>query len=496
MPWKPLDCIKTACLAALILTLSLLPAFGQDVKVYVSSSAGDRITPKPSLHFVPSTQMEKPSFQLDESVVHQEIAGFGASFLEAGMICLNSLDSQQQESVLRALFDPKDGAGFSAMKTVIAATDFMSAGPWYTYDETPGDVRLKHFSIQRDLGPNGLIPYIKSARKYGSFILQAPMDYPPDWMLVDVHSNQNVDKKYFHTLAHYYLRYLQEYQRNGIFIDYLSLFNEPLVYTKIPYASIRDLLKNDVGPLFAEQGVKTKIQLSEDPTRVGANDRYPILLDDPEARKYVASIPYHGYDFTRLKKPPTRENGYNFREFEKIAGFHKKYPDLLLWMTEVCYFGATPWAKPLPRYDYEDSDFWVNQIISDLEAGASAWTYWNMILDQNGGPWLISPIHNDPDNNVQHPVVIIDRNTKKVSYTGLYYALAHFSKFVRPGSIRIGSAGNEPGVRCVAFKSPDGSFVAQLVNSRNEDAKVSVESHGRSLSLTLPPVSISTCLWK
>ena len=61
--------------------------------------------------------MEKPSFQLDESVVHQEIAGFGASFLEAGMICLNSLDSQQQESVLRALFDPKDGAGFSAMKT-------------------------------------------------------------------------------------------------------------------------------------------------------------------------------------------------------------------------------------------------------------------------------------------------------------------------------------------------------------------------------------------
>jgi glucosylceramidase len=440
--------------------------------------------------------MENPSFQLDESVVHQEIAGFGASFLEAGMICLNSLDSQQQESVLRALFDPKDGAGFSAMKTVIAATDFMSAGPWYTYDETPGDVRLKHFSIQRDLGPNGLIPYIKRARKYGSFILQAPMDYPPDWMLVDVNSNQNVDKKYFHTLAQYYLRYLEEYQKNGIFIDYLSLFNEPLVYTKIPYASIRDLLKNDVGPLFAEHGVKTKIQLSEDPTRVGANDRYPILLDDPEARKYVASIPYHGYDFTRLKKPPTRENGYNFREFEKIAGFHKKYPDLLLWMTEVCYFGGTPWAKPLPRYDYEDSDFWVNQIISDLEAGASAWTYWNMILDQNGGPWLISPIHNDPDNNVQHPVVIIDRNTKKVSYTGLYYALAHFSKFVRPGSIRIGSAGNEPGVRCVAFKSPDGSFVAQLVNSRNEDAKVSVESHGRSLSLTLPPVSISTCLWK
>ena len=276
-----------------------------------------------------------------------------------------------------------------------------------------------------------------------------------------------------------------------------SLFNEPLVYTKIPYASIRDLLKNHVGPLFVKHGVKTKIQLSEDPTRVGAYERYPLLLDDAEARKYVASIPYHGYDFTRLKKPPTRDNGYSFQEFEKIAELRKRYPDLPLWMTEVCKWTlGTPWARPIPRYDYEDSDFWVNQIFSDLEAGASAWTYWNMILDQNGGPWLISPIHNDPDNNAQHPVVIIDRNTKKVSYTGLYYALAHFSKFVRPGSTRIGSRGNEPGVRCVAFKSPDGGFVAQLVNSRDEDAKVSVENHGRSLSLALPAVSITTCVWK
>ena len=176
MPWKRIDCIKTTCLASLLLTVSLRPAFGQDVEVYVSSSAGDRITQKPALRFALKSQKEEPSFRLDESAVHQKIVGFGASFLEAGMICLNSLDSEQQESVLRALFDPKNGAGFSAMKTVIAATDFMSAGPWYTYDDTPGDVDLKHFSIQRDLGPNGLITYIKRARKYGSFVFQAPMD--------------------------------------------------------------------------------------------------------------------------------------------------------------------------------------------------------------------------------------------------------------------------------------------------------------------------------
>lgn len=53
-------------------------------------------------------------------------------------MCLRSLDLASQEAVLRALFDSRVGAGFSAMKTVIAATDFMSAGPYYTYDDVSG----------------------------------------------------------------------------------------------------------------------------------------------------------------------------------------------------------------------------------------------------------------------------------------------------------------------------------------------------------------------
>jgi len=62
------------------------------------------------------------------------------------------------------------------------------------------DVEMKHFSIARDLGPNGLITFIKRARRYGSFVLQAPMDYPPDWMLFDVDTNQNVNPKYYDAL--------------------------------------------------------------------------------------------------------------------------------------------------------------------------------------------------------------------------------------------------------------------------------------------------------
>jgi glucosylceramidase len=343
---------------------------------------------------------------------------------------------------------------------------------------------MKNFSIARDLGPNGLITYIKRARKYGHFVLQAPMDYPPDWMLTNLtdRQKQDVDPKYFDALALYYLRYLQEYQKNGVFIDYLSLFNEPGIYTKIPYTKIRDLLKDHVGPLLEKEGVKTKLELSEAPERREAKN-YETVLSDPAARKYVANLPYHGYDF---------------RNFDVIANLHRKYPELPLWMTEICwaYEADAPKNIPLPRYDWEDGDFWGNQIFSDLEAYASVWIYWNMILDEKGGPWLVSEVHGNPDPNVQHPVVIINRQTKQVTYTALYYYLAHFSKFVRPGATRVETKGKLKNVRCMAFKTPQGGMVAELMNSRKADAAVSLQVGDRSLSATLPALSITTLQWR
>lgn len=469
-----------ACSLLVLLVVGIASA--QIVQTYVSSKAGDRLSAKPALQFDKGKAASGPAFTINDGVTYQKIDGFGASLLEAGLVVLNSLPADQQESVLRSLFDPKEGSGFSAMKTEIAATDFQSAGPWYTYDDTPGDVEMKNFSIARDLGPNGMATWIKRARRYGNFALQAPMDYPPDWMLFDVQKNQDVDPKYFPALARYYIRYLQEYEKQGIFIDYLSLFNEPDVYTKIPYNKIRDLLRDHVGPQLKQSGLRTQIMLSEAPDRDDAYRNYPIVLDDPAARKFVAVMPYHGYDF---------------KDYAKIADLHKRYPDLPLWMTEVCYAyeAGTPKSLSLPVYGFEDGDFWGNVIFNDLETYASAWIYWNMILDEKGGPWAISEIHGNPDPNVQHPVVIINRQTKQVTYTGLYYYLTHFSKFVRPGAVRIQTSGSADGIRVMAFRAPDGRIVSQLMNSRKEDAAINLVFHDRTVHVALPAISITTAIW-
>jgi glucosylceramidase len=108
---------------------------------------------------------------------------------------------------------------------------------------------------------------------------------------------------------------------------------------------------------------------------------------------------------------------------------------------------------------------------------------------------MVSPIHEDPDPNVQHPLVVIDRGTKKVTYTAAYYYLAHFGRFVRPDAVRVKTGGSMQGVRCLAFKSPQGGLVVEIMNSRHADASVPLDYGGRIVNVNLPALSISTLLW-
>ena len=455
----------------------------QTVKIYVSSKDGDRLRAKPDAKFAVGRTADGPTFSINDSTKFQTMMGFGASFMEAGLITLNTLPPEKQEDVLRALFDPIEGAGYTAMKTPIGGTDFQSAGPWYTYDDAPDDVELKHFSVERDFGPNGVGTFILRARKYGRFALQAPMDYPPDWMLYDVKTHQDIPPKYYPVLANYFLRYLGEYKKRGIVVDYLSLFNEPeTVYTKIQYPEIKVLLRDHVGPALEQSGLTTKLMISEAPERLAAYKRFPVVLDDPAARKFVSAVAYHGYDFGN---------------YEKIAELEKKYPDLPFWMDELCYAYEAGYSKnkKLPIFEFDDGDAWGNVIFNDLEAGTSAWLYWNAILDETGGPWAVSPVHGNPDPNVQHPIVIINKNTHEVTYTGLYYYLAHFSRFVRPGSRRVETTGGAHGVRLMVFEVPERGYVAQILNSLTETANVNVQWKGKLLQLTLPARSITTASW-
>jgi len=190
-------------------------------------------------------------------------------------------------------------------------------------------------------------------------------------------------------------------------------------------------------------------------------------------------------------------HGYGYKNFDKLASLKAKYPDLPFWMDEFCYAyeAGIPPAKSFQSMSSTMAIYWGNNIFSDLEAGTSAWLYWNAILDETGGPWAVSVVHGNPDPNVQHPVVIINKATREVTYTGTYYYLAHFSRFVRPGAVRVQTTGKSQGVRVMAFQTLKGGFVVQFLNSLNSDGVVDLVSRGRTLGLTLPARSITTATW-
>ena len=144
-----------------------------EISVFSSSQGGDRLAKKAGVSFTTKSEANLPVIEIDTATRFQKIDGFGATFNEAGMICLNALTPESRDSVLRNLFDPENGAGFNLMKSPIAACDFMSAGPWFTYNDTPGDTAMVHFSIERDLRPDGLVSFIKAASRFGKFEIES-----------------------------------------------------------------------------------------------------------------------------------------------------------------------------------------------------------------------------------------------------------------------------------------------------------------------------------
>jgi len=442
------------------------PAFSQEVTVYVAAMGGARLASKSPLHCVRKSTRPESVSRVYDTTTYQKIDGFGPSFLEAGPISLENLDVSAQEASLRAVFDALQGVGFSAMKTVVGATDCKSVSSCYTYEDDPGDRKLLNFSIAGDLEPTGSIPYIKRARQHGNFVLKSPMNYPSDGMLFDMPMNQSVNLRSFLALTRHYLCNLRANERNGILIDFLSPSNGPVSYTKIPADKIRDLVRDYAGPLIAKEDVGTRMQVCDSGKR-GAPKGAPINLCGPLARKHVGAISYCGY---------------GFKEYGKIETLRRRYLDLAIRITEADNSGAsnnTSRSQPLRHYDHEDGDVWGSQILSDLELGACTWNYWRIILDQRRGPYLLPKSHGDYPDNLLHLVAFISRRTKHVVYPGLYYHLAYFSKSVGCGIYGVWTEGGVGGLWCMAFQSSAVGLAAELSNSQTRQINTELRWRGK-----------------
>jgi glucosylceramidase len=72
-----------------------------------------------------------------------------------------------------------------------------------------------------------------------------------------------------------------------------------------------------------------------------------------------------------------------------------------------------------------------------------------------------------------------------------YYVLAHASKFVRPGSVRIAS-NLLPSLPNVAFKTPSGDIVLIVLNEAPAMARFNIQYQGKTAATGLPGDSAGT----
>ncbi|HXB95805.1 MAG TPA: glycoside hydrolase family 30 beta sandwich domain-containing protein, partial [Puia sp.] len=420
----------------------------------------------------------EPFVFVDASAAFQSIVGIGGALTDASAETFARLSRDKQQQLLDAYYNPTTGIGYTLARTNIQSCDFSSGSYSYVADN---DVSLKTFSVAHD--EKFKIPLIKQAMAAagGNIKLYVSPWSPPAWMKDNnsVTGGGHLKHEYDQAWADFYIKFIQTYEAKGIPIWGLSVQNEPMAKQKwesciYTAEEERDFIRDYLGPTLQKAGMGEKKLIAWDHNRDLIYQRASTILEDAAAAKYVWGIGFHWYE--------TWTGGPML--FDNVRLVNQAFPDKNLIFTEGCkekfaFDSLASWSLG-EKYGYS--------MINDFNDGASAWTDWNILLDENGGP-------NHVGNFCFAPVHLDTRNGRLI-YTNAYYYIGHFSKFVRPGARRIAVSSNRVALQTTAFVNKDGSIVVIVMNTTDQPMTYQLISKGQSAESKSLPHSIATLIIK
>lgn len=418
-----------------------------------------------------------PSFQREYRVVvdpskrYQTMDGFGASFTDASAYLIyHRLTPHQREEVMRKLFDRKEGIGISFLRQPMGATDYTTKV--YSYcDLPPGiseDRELSYFSIDHDRAY--IIPLLKMAKSINPELkIMATPWSPPGWMKTTGSMiGGSLLREYYAVYAEYFVKFIREYEREGIEIYAVTVQNEPL-YVPKEYPGMRmsweeqaDFIGEYLGPAFAREGIKTKILTYDHNWDNIVYASY--VLSHPKASRYVAGSAWHFYA----------------GRHEAMTKVKEMFPDKEIWFTEG---SGGDWV-PAFFNAFMDQMMHVVRIPRNW---AKTVVWWNIALDEKRGPTILS-------KSTCRGLIEINSDTGEVRYNLDYYTLGHISKFVRPGAQRIDSHTFEE-LETVAFENPDGSRVLIISNRTGTSKRLTVFDGTLTFDYIVPGHAAATFVW-
>lgn len=374
----------------------------------------------------------------------QTFLGFGGAFTEATAYALSFLDSERREEVLRGYFDQAEGNGYRIGRLTVHSCDFSCES--YTYMNDRFDRALSTFSVARD--ETLVLPLIKDAQRVAGdriAFFASPWS-PPSFMKTNniMCHGGTLRPEYAGMWADYLVRFLQEYASRGVPCFGLTVQNEPeatQTWESCLYSGEeeRDFIADHLGPALEASGLPTRVILY-DHNRDHIYERGMVAYADPRASRHIWGAGVHWYIH---------------EDFENQARLHDAHPDKHLIFTEGCCGWSTP------EGDWASAEHYAFNILNDLNHWVEAWTDWNLVLDEHGGP-------NHVTNYCAAPV-IVDTLRGDIIRQPSYYAIGHFSRYITPGAVRIGhSVTGDTRVQFTTWSVDDHIVVVAL--NRGDDA--------------------------
>lgn len=431
---------------------------------------------------------------IDDNQKLQSIDGFGFALTGGSAELMMKMSPAERGKLIHEVFaTDANNIGVSYIRLSIGSSDLNSFV--FSYDDLPDgqtDLTLAKFDLYQDF--KDVIPVMKEILAVNPQIkiLGSPWS-APKWMK----SNNNVrggslKTEYYSVYAQYFVKYIQAMKHEGITIDAITVQNEPLNSNNTPSMPMlpneqKDFIKNNLGPAFQAAGIQTKIILFDHNL-----DRidYPLTtLRDPEAAKYVDGSGFHHYG----------------GDMSAMTTLHMARPDKNLYFTEQMVVekpgsSTIDIAAQVKRLIIGATRNWSKNVI-----------LWNLAAD---------PLNDPHTDNGGCPMCqgAVTLDGDKVSRNLAYYVVAHASKLVRPGSVRIASTingdktvnitgdeersgairvttDNSDALPNVAFKTPEGKIVLIVANDSYLINSFRIQYNGQYAGFQLKPGAVGTYIW-
>lgn len=409
------------------------------------------------------------NIEVDDSQTFQTVDGFGYTLTGGSAQVINLLNAQKRQELLQELFGSGSNAiSISYVRISIGASD-LDAMP-FTYNDLPNgqtDMNLEKFSLAPN--KNDVIPMLKEivAINPNIKIIATPWS-PPVWMK-DNNSfiGGSLQPQYYGVYAQYFVKYIQQMKAEGITIDAITPQNEPLHPGNNPSLLMlasqqADFIKNHLGPSFHNANLKTKIITYDHNCN---KPEYPLaILNDPMAYPYVDGSAFHLYE----------------GDISALSTVHNAFPNKNVYFTEQ-YTGSTGTFEGDLKWHVK------NVIIGSMRNWSKTALEWNLANNASFGP-------NTPGGCTTCKGALTIENSDHFVRNVGYYIIAHASKFVPTGSVRIASnlSGN---LQNVAFKTPEGKKVLIVENDGNTSEMFNIKYKGKWVTTSLDAGSVGTYVW-